>query len=220
MTDVFLDPAHLRVLCECCRYPTLIPPLTKSVTPYYPGMPRDCPLCEWENGELDLHGEPVATDPDNGAERNGGHSLAEAQVNFAKFLSMYDPAQPEPWMPEPPTREELRWKESLVRQYKSILDPFFMDRATALGEILTLESALSQAARGRAEAADVPIDPSAEPAAGMSDTEWMLSQTVDDAIDILAPELHNETASAEEEGADTPPPTQSNDEGRSSEQRG
>ena len=53
------------------------------------------------------------------------------------------------------------------------------------------------------------IDPSAEPAAGMSDTEWMLSQTVDDAIDILAPEFRNETASAEEEGDATPPPTQS-----------
>jgi hypothetical protein len=128
-----------------------------------PGVPdgpcteRDCPLCEWENAAVDWHGEAVADSASDAAERNGGHTLAEAQANFRRFLSMYDPAQAEPWMPEPPTAEEVRWKEELVRLYKRIVDPYRVDGPSALDRILLLEGALAGAERQRIAAADVPI---------------------------------------------------------------
>ena len=112
-------------------------------------------MCEWENAAVDAHGETLEAAADEGAERNGGHSLAEAQSNFRRFLSMYDPAQPEPWMPEPPTSEEMRWKEELVRQYKKILDPYAVDGPDALEQILALERTLSEAEEERVEEAQV-----------------------------------------------------------------
>jgi hypothetical protein len=126
----------------------------------YPDIGTDCPLCEWENAPVDRHGESVDTDPAHAADRNGGHTLAGAQANFQKFLSMYDPSNPEPWMPAPPTHEEVRWKEELVRLYKQILDPFNVSGTGLLGQIESLESELATAAQERADAAEVPIDDS------------------------------------------------------------
>ena len=135
---------------------------TSEALEEYPDIGTDCPLCEWENAPVDRHGESIDTDPAHAAERNGGHSLAEAQSNFRRFLSMYDPSNPEPWMPDPPSHEEVRSKEELVRLYKQILDPFNVTGTELLPQIESLESELAAAAQERAEAAEVPIDDSGD----------------------------------------------------------
>ena len=160
MTKAFLDPHHPRLLCECCELPTRPVATIPPAIPDYKSTSTSCPLCEWENAPVNKHGETVSDSIAAATERNGGHTLAEAQSNFRRFLSMYDPAKPEPWMPEPPTAEEQKWKEELVRSYKRIVDPYAVDGRDSLNRILELERALSEAEQSRIADAEVSIDSS------------------------------------------------------------
>jgi hypothetical protein len=162
MTKAFLDPRHPRLLCECCELPTRAVATIPPAIPDYKSTSTSCPLCEWENAPVDRHGETVSDSSAAAAERNGGHTLAEAQSNFRRFLSMYDPSHLEPWMPEPPTAEEQKWKEELVRLYKRILDPYAVDGRESLTQILQLESALAEAEQSRVDDAEVSIDMSGD----------------------------------------------------------
>jgi hypothetical protein len=189
MTKAFLDSHHPRLLCECCELPTRAVPMIPPAIPDYKYTTVSCPLCEWENAPVDRHGETVLDTIAAATERNGGHTLAEAQSNFRQFLSMYDPAKLEAWMPEPPTAEERQWKEELVRQYKIILDPFALDSHGTLNRILELERALEAAAQTRAEARSEQADPDAPD---------------DDAPDGDDPD--NEVDLTDDSDASTPPP--------------
>jgi hypothetical protein len=159
MTKAFLDPHHPRLLCECCELPTRAVPMLPPAIPEYKYTTVSCPLCEWENAPVDRHGETVLDSIAAATERNGGHTLSDAQSNFRQFLSMYDPSKLEPWMPEPPTAEEHRWKEELVRQYKIVVDPFALDAHGTLARILELEGELAAAAETRSEALSEQADP-------------------------------------------------------------
>ncbi len=171
MTKASLDPHHPRVLCECCELPTRAVPMIPPAIAEYKYATVSCPLCEWENAPVDRHGETVVDSIAAATERNGGHTLAEAQSNFRQFLSMYDPAKREPWMPEPPTAEERQWKEELVRQYKILVDPFALDPHGTLERILELEHALASAAQTRAEALSEKSDPDAPDDADSDDDQ-------------------------------------------------
>ena len=158
MTKAFLDPHHPRLLCECCELPTRPVAMIPPAIPDYKSTSTSCPLCEWENAPVDKHGETNSDSTEQATERNGGHTLAEAQSNFRRFLSMYDPAKFEPWMPEPPTADEQRWKEELVRLYKRILDPYAVDGRDSLKQILALERVLADAEQARVSDEEVPIE--------------------------------------------------------------
>lgn len=171
MTKAFLDPHHPRLLCECCELPTRAVATIPPAIPDYKSTTTSCPLCEWENAPVDRHGETVLDSIAAATERNGGHTLAEAQSNFRRFLSMYDPAKREPWMPEPPTAEEQKWKEELVRLYKRIVDPYAVDGRESLNRILELERALAEAEESRVNDAEVSADTADDDDADEADNE-------------------------------------------------
>jgi len=114
-----VDPHDSRVFCECCGYPTLRVPLVEIELEFDIAQ-RACPLCEWESPRLTEAGLPVP-EGTSAEERNDGHSLAEARANFARHLSMYDPAKLEPWMLGPPSAKVTQRKRALRDAYDALL---------------------------------------------------------------------------------------------------
>lgn len=135
------DLYHPRLRCECCGYRTRFIPPDQYGQPLLIDAPTSCRLCDWENAPVDDNGRPDADAP-SGEDRNGGHTLAEAKANFARYLSMYDPAQLEPWMLGPPTPEELALKQQLVDAYGAIDEQ--TQSLEAWQRVLSLETALYQ----------------------------------------------------------------------------
>lgn len=111
-----------------------------------------CPLCDWENTPLTEDG---ADDPDGppSEEINDGISIGEARANFARYLSMYDPAKLEPWMLGPPTAEVLALKEALRDAYTALISAPKGKQWEPLNLVKDCESALeSQIAAERDKA--------------------------------------------------------------------
>lgn len=101
-----------------------------------------CPLCDWENTPLTADGaeDPTALPSQ---ERNDGISIAEARINFARYLSMYDPAKLEPWMLGPPSAEVLALKHALRDAYTALLSAPKRKQWEPLNLVKDRESALA-----------------------------------------------------------------------------
>jgi hypothetical protein len=101
-----------------------------------------CPLCEWENTPLTADGAEDRSTA-RSEDINSGISIAMARTNFGRYLSMYDPAKPEPWMLGPPSRDVLRLKRTLHNAYKSLLAAPEHDRHAPLNIVKDCERALA-----------------------------------------------------------------------------
>jgi hypothetical protein len=78
-----------RYCCPCCGYPTLLERSKYEI----------CELCYWEDdGQDEEHADEVWGGP------NHSYSLRDAQENFHRFWSMYDPeSDPRTWCDSPLT---------------------------------------------------------------------------------------------------------------------
>ena len=91
-----------RFPCPCCGYPTLDEPSGYEI----------CELCNWED---DGQGDADASIVRGGA--NGPYSLAEARLNFRRFLVMYAPHRDMRIAPD--TDLERSAKQALIRDFEA-----------------------------------------------------------------------------------------------------
>ena len=136
-----VEPYDSRMFCECCGYPTLLVPLGQYELEFDSARSA-CLLCEWESPRLTEAGVPIPDGP-NAEERNDGHSLAEARANFARHLSMYDPAKLEPWMLGPPSAGVIQCKRALRDAYDALLAAPDSSRGDSWTTVRACEDALA-----------------------------------------------------------------------------
>ena len=149
MAFIELHDFHPRARCECCGYRTRPISQFTDGTVAIADTSSSCGLCDWENASLDENGNSIPG-PESDEERNDGYSITEAQANFAKHLSMYDPARPAPWMLGPASAEEIDLKRELKAAHEGVeRDP---DNLLTWDRVVALETALDELIRSRIEA--------------------------------------------------------------------
>jgi hypothetical protein len=103
--------------CPCCGYPTLSER----------GGYEICELCNWEDdGQDDPHASEMWGGP------NKAYTLADARVNFKRYLIMYDPARPATRAAEIAThlrsiKRNKQWWTRSMRWLVSKIRPFLKD---------------------------------------------------------------------------------------------
>ncbi len=116
-----------RVRCPCCDYPTLGSRAEFDI----------CELCNWEDdGQSDDDADEVRGGP------NGGYSLTEARLNFAKYRVMYAPER-DRRIGGPDSSLVVETKERLIAAF-NMLAAGAADRKSLCQEIVRLEKALEQ----------------------------------------------------------------------------
>jgi hypothetical protein len=113
--------------CPCCGYPTLREAVAYEI----------CELCNWEDdGQGDADAKAVRGGP------NGLYSLAEARLNFKKYLVMYRPEQ-DTRATGPDTPPELQAKRELITAFDQLrVTTDISARAQALAAVRRSEAVL------------------------------------------------------------------------------
>jgi len=156
MTDEFVEIAGFdrRRLCDCCQLPTLAAPDEYDSDPQWELIPAACDLCEWESRPFDAKGALRSDSSDE--ERNDGLTVEEARVNFARFLSIYDPDNPPAWRLTPPSAEVLERRRALRAAYIAVLVHDAPDSTERGEHVQACENALRQSLAGeRARNAEI-----------------------------------------------------------------
>jgi hypothetical protein len=123
-----------RSTCPCCGYPTL----------EMRGQYDVCELCDWEDDDQD---DPRADEVWGGP--NHEYSLAEARLNFQRYLHMYDPDKPD-WRPGGETAIEHNIKQSIVAAFDAMLNERDQARLVELWQqVVDNERQLQQAVEAR-----------------------------------------------------------------------
>lgn len=127
---------YTRFICPCCGYPTL-----DSYAEY-----DICIMCDWEDdGQNDEDVDVVKGGP------NGSYSLAEARINFTKYLCMYEPDR-DMRCTGGDTSEEKEIKEKLKIAYSKVGDYLNLKHyKKEYKKVLRLEKALGDITRKKAD---------------------------------------------------------------------
>ncbi len=114
--------------CECCGFPTLA--IYNEGDPGFGWdlTPTSCDLCEWDSRPLDVNGD-ISPSSASDEDRNDGLSVETARANFARFSSIYDPADPPDWKVSPPADGIVGLRADLRSAYTDVVahgsDPGF-----------------------------------------------------------------------------------------------
>jgi hypothetical protein len=121
-----LPPAHSRLNCPCCGYPTL-PELNSY---------EICELCNWEDdGQDDETAQEVWGGP------NSNYSLSEARKNFKLYRVMYEPGRDQRITGQD-SKLEYETKGQLMAAFDELLSSNKNNHAAINAEIQRLEEVL------------------------------------------------------------------------------